>query len=167
MRFCRPIKRGDEISITYGPSKFLSYDKRQERLNHYLFACRCSLCLDDARKVSNLRCRSCSGPVVIDSTIKLEPSLYGKCPICYEKYDNIEEAIDQLNNAKRFIESSFRVAILLPDRLKLLQRMIEKTKQVIDLSLCTSGNNLRYIQLCFYFVQMMADKIDQVYSLQD
>src|SRR5699024_6579771 len=64
-----PITKDTEITITYGPNEEMPYLQRQERLNHYFFACKCKCCFNDALRSNNLRCRHCTGPVLFNSAV--------------------------------------------------------------------------------------------------
>ena len=163
----RPIAKGEEITITYGPvAGEEPYSKRQERFNHYLFACKCKHCLASVRQGTNLRCRSCSGPVPYNSIINKEPRLSGKCVLCFAKYEHFEQTKKQLAHAKQNIKSLGYLSSLLEDA-ALLDMAIVLAKKVTDLSLSTSEPIAECLLICSRIVQRLSQLFEVTYSLRD
>lgn len=107
----RPIKSGDEITISYGAYSNQSYESRQKRLNHYYFACACSGCYSDARKDRALRCPDCDGPVVFgDQPVNKIPSLNGKCLLCFALHPTFSEAVEAVTKAHLALKQLSNIA---------------------------------------------------------
>ena len=99
--------------------------------------------------------------------VNKEPSLNGKCLHCYEQYEDMEEAIGQLHHSRQIIETAHRIALLAPDRDEILTRAIAETKKIVELSLATSRNTKAYIELCSNIIQIMKEKIQQMFCLEE
>lgn len=89
------------------------------------------MCLKDAKKGNNLRCRKCSGPVVFGSAQNKEPQLNGKCISCFEKYEHFEESVKLFTDVKKSISelscltSVFQSEFILKKATKLLADLVD------------------------------------------
>lgn len=153
-----PIRAGEEITITYGPNKQIPYEKRQERLNHYQFACKCLACYEAVLKGDNLRCLVCSGPLAIGSVLNLDPNLNGKCLLCYAPYKDLKGATKQLTNLRKAIKEAYTLSPVLPNPRPTLKEVFAQVQTMASLSLPCSELNQHYIQLASLAIQTMAQK---------
>lgn len=116
----------------------MPYQQRQNRLNHYHFGCKCEVCLRDARLGSNIRCAQCSGPVVFDSALNQDPSLNGKCLLCYGKQTHFEQTTQQLTNMISSLKSTKSIGLLMAmasEKSALIGRTAEWLYSLTELSL--------------------------------
>ena len=143
----KDIPKDTEITITYGPYKEMCYYKRQLRLNHYFFACKCDICLIDACKGDNLRCRNCTGPVVIGSALNYEGHLNGKCLNCYQKYDQFESATKQLAKIKDTVKMLTATSLILTGE-AIYRQTISQIGKMTDLSLPQSETMCQAVLDC-------------------
>ncbi|KAI2809401.1 hypothetical protein BLOT_000550, partial [Blomia tropicalis] len=146
------IPKGTEITITYGPSKDMTYVKRQERLNHYFFACKCAICLADAYRGNNLRCTRCDGPVVFNAAANQEKHLNGKCLLCYHSYEEFERTIKlitSINDEVKMISGLASMMRLEP----FLDEATQSARKMIKLSLRDSIMVCKAILACSKTIQ--------------
>lgn len=146
------IPKGTEITITYGPSKDMTYVKRQERLNHYFFACKCAICLADAYRGNNLRCTRCDGPVVFNAAANQEKHLNGKCLLCYQPYEEFERTIKlitSINDEVKMISGLASMMRLEP----FLDEATQSARKMIKLSLRDSIMVCKAILACSKTIQ--------------
>lgn len=130
---CSAIEAGEEITITYGPNQEIPYYRRQQRLNHYFFVCKCKACYEDAAAGSSLKCRVCSGPVPVDGAANEEPVLNGQCMLCFNKYPDFENSIAKLNKSQRSIELLKKITKMNSRSGKLYHYAIDNVKLFADL----------------------------------
>ena len=129
----RMIKKGEEITITYGPNKDMPYDRRQERLNHYFFACRCQACLKDALCGYALRCIHCgddddnNGPVPFNVPLNNEPVLSGQCLLCFKKYPDFQSNIDEYKKCLDHLRQISQIIPLHQDPI-----LLDKAKKMVQ-----------------------------------
>lgn len=152
MSLVRKIPAGGEITITYGPNKDVPYSRRQERLNHYFFACKCAACVADARKDNSLKCLNCSGPVLFDSVVNQEPHLSGKCLECFQKYKNFDDTLRQFKKAKEMIKELEVVSYVSHDP-QVATQAVQQTKRVLDLAGYSNNELLALVSACSQVVE--------------
>lgn len=144
------IMAGEQITITYGPSKDQGYQQRQQRLNNYFFACSCAACYDDAIRGNVLRCRDCNkGPVVLGSASNDEPTLNGKCLLCFKLYNQFQRTTRELANVKTAAMTLASLTMIIVNDPKYVQsKTVEIVEQLLDLSLVQSESVTRAILHC-------------------
>lgn len=150
--FIRKIPAGGEITITYGPNKDIPYNRRQERLNHYFFACKCAACLADARKDNSLKCLNCNGPVLFDSVVNQESYLSGKCLECFQKYKNFDETLRQFKKSKEIVKELSFVSHVSCDP-QIATQAMQHTKRVLNLAGYSNNELLSLVSVCSQIVE--------------
>lgn len=129
----RLIKQNEEITITYGPNKDIAYKRRQERLNHYYFACNCKVCVEDSKKGFALKCRSCAGPVPFSSPVNDEPALNGQCLLCFTKYPGFEKCVADFYKYQQAVNVLDKLSSISSDNHDLLNMSTSCAKKLVDL----------------------------------
>nr|XP_027201716.1 uncharacterized protein LOC113795708 [Dermatophagoides pteronyssinus] len=162
----RPIKKDEEITITYGPNKEMHYDRRQERLNHYFFACRCQACLTDARNGYALSCIHCNdGPVPFEVPLNNEPQLSGQCILCFKKYPDFQSNIDEYKKCLDHLRQISQIIPLHQD-LILLDKAKEMARKLANLSIIPNPIVSRALLLFTNIVKICDKLLDYGEKLQ-
>ncbi|KPM06989.1 SET domain-containing protein [Sarcoptes scabiei] len=161
----RTITKGEEITITYGPNKEIAYDRRQERLNHYFFACHCAICLQDAKRNKSLKCLSCQGPVPFEGAVNQEPLLNGQCLVCFTKYPNFDPSINEYKKCLDQLALIDELVQFSPNRIWLDRAQILSERFV---QLATKSNEnivnvlmmlTRIAKICYESNQLPSDRL--------
>lgn len=158
----RFISKGEEITITYGPNKDISYNKRQERLNHYFFACHCPACLSDAGKNKALKCVECHGPVPFDMSVNKEPVLSGQCLLCFQKYPDFVRNTEEYEKCLKHLEVISKIVLLHQDQI-----LFDKAKNLMNKFLKLSLSPNIFIDKALLYMMNIMRWCDDLISNDD
>ncbi len=103
---------GEELTISYGPTKAQPFAQRQKRLlNGYYFQCNCSLCIADCKREEGvLKCPACTGPVPVGK-ISSSAARVAACLACGQPLKDAPEKAAQLDRA--FIDLEIKTRLMM------------------------------------------------------
>ena len=105
---------GEELTISYGPTKTQPFAQRQKRLlNGYYFQCNCSLCIADCKREEGvLKCPACTGPVPAGKAVSSSAAgNAAACLACGQPLKDAPEKAAQLDRA--FIDLEIKTRLMM------------------------------------------------------
>lgn len=101
--FFRPIRKNEEMNISYFRTESMEFTKRQEYMQHYYFFCNCSMCSVDARQLTTIICPKCKSGPIIFTRFRVG------CQNCQQVLKNGNELLEELEKHLEVIEKHRRL----------------------------------------------------------